>query len=730
MIPTLSLRSGLLYVADGRVFGVLKGAEMKSATGATPLIAIAGVAVDTETTGLDAARARILQIGAIGILGGKLEPERRFDVLVDPGEAVPPAASRIHGITDDRLAGQPDFTVAWIRFRDFAGTRILVGHSIGFDLAVMERECRAANLPWIKPRALCTRLLATVANPNLADHSLEMVAAWLGVEIADRHTALGDALAAGEVFVALLPELRKRDVRTLGEAELACLALSRDLEAGHRAGWVEPVSRPRPPAFQSVDPYAYRHRVGGLMSHPPVVVKEEEPLRLVIDLMTSRKISSVLVSELGKPGHPTTDYGIVTERDVMRQISGGGKDALDVPIGTVAFRPLVSVRADAFAYRAIGRMDRLKIRHLAVRDDAGMLVGVLSARDLLKLRAAAAIDLEDKIEHATDAAGLASAWATLSGVARALLVEEIDPLIVAEIISEELRALTRRAAVLAEQAMQADGRGAAPCPYAVLVLGSGGRGESLLAPDQDNAIVYAHDEPGGAEDQWFAALGAGLADILEAAGVPYCKGGVMARNAGFRGSLQTWLERIDGWIRRLRPEDLLNVDIFYDLKPVYGAVALSEALFDHAYARGHEEPAFAKLLGEQIVTGNPFTFLGGLHLDDGRLDVKMHGLFPIVAAARALAIRHGIRAVSTHARLEGLLALDIGGNEDMKAMLAGHSFLIGLLLDQQIRDIYAGVPVSNRVELAAIRREGQAELKALIRRLQSTPQLVRDLMFR
>lgn len=703
---------------------------MKPATGATPLIAIAGVAVDTETTGLDATRARIVQIGAVGISGGRIEPERSFDVLVDPGESVPPAASRIHGITDDRLIGQPDFTAAWARFRDFAGERILVGHSIGFDLAVMERECRAAGLPWVKPRALCTRLLATVANPDLADHSLEMVAAWLGVEIAGRHTALGDAAAAGEVFVALLPQLRKRNVRTLGEAELACLALSRDLEAGHRVGWAEPVSRPRPPAFQSVDPYAYRHRVGSLMSHPPVVVKEKEPLRRVVELMTGRKISSVLVSGAGEPDRPVAEYGIVTERDVMRRISGGGSDALDVPAGAIASRQLASVRADAFAYRAIGRMDRLKIRHLAVRDDAGMLVGVLSARDLLRLRAAAAIDLEDRIEHAADAAGLADAWATLPGVARALLAEEVDPRVVAEIVSEELRALTRRAAILAEQAMRAEGHGAAPCPYAVLVLGSGGRGESLLAPDQDNAIVFAHGEPDGAEDRWFAMLGARLADTLDAAGVPYCKGGVMARNAAFRGSLRTWTERIDGWIRRLRPEDLLNVDIFYDLKPVHGDAALGGALFDHAYARGHAEPTFAKLLGEQIAAGNPFTFLGGLHLEDGRLDLKMHGLFPIVAAARALAIRHDIRAVSTRARLEGLLSLDIGGSEDMKAMLAGQAFLIGLLLDQQIRDIYAGVPVSNRVEVAAIRREEQAGLKTLVRRLRSTPQLVRDLMFR
>ena len=88
-----------------------------------------------------------------------------------------------------------------------------------------------------------------------------------------------------------------------------------------------------------------------------------------------------------------------------------------------------------------------------------------------------------------------------------------------------------------------------------------------------------------------------------------------------------------------------------------------------------------------------------------------------------------MRALSTRARLEGLLERDIGGGQDMKLMLNGHSFLIGRLLDQQIRDIYAGIPVSNRVELAAIPREGQAELKTLIRRLQSTPDLMRDLMF-
>ena len=63
-------------------------------------------------------------------------------------------------------------------------------------------------------------------------------------------------------------------------------------------------------------------------------------------------------------------------------------------------------------------------------------------------------------------------------------------------ISRELRALTARACELAEAEMAEAGLGEAPAPYALLVLGSGGRGESLLAMDQDNALIYADGRPG------------------------------------------------------------------------------------------------------------------------------------------------------------------------------------------------------------------------------------------
>ena len=78
---------------------------------------------------------------------------------------------------------------------------------------------------------------------------------------------------------------------------------------------------------------------------------------------------------------------------------------------------------------------------------------------------------------------------------------------IAEVISRELGALTGQAAVIAERIMRERGEGGPPCRYAMIVLGSAGRGESLLAMDQDNAVIFEHGEPEASEDRWFAALG-------------------------------------------------------------------------------------------------------------------------------------------------------------------------------------------------------------------------------
>ena len=703
---------------------------MKTATGATLLVSVDAVAVDTETTGLDTARDRIIQMGAVAIAKGIVDRGESIEILVDPGLPIPPASTAIHGITDAAIAGAPPFPVAWDRFAAFTARRILVGFSIGFDLAVLEQEAKRAGLDWVKPRSLCVRLLSAIANPNLPDNSLETIAAWLDVDIQDRHTALGDAIVAGHVFSALIPRLRDRGIRTLAEAERACLGLTQQLESHHRAGWAEPVSMPeRPKGLASVDPFAYSHDIAQLMSSPPVVVGSAMLLSDAIALMTERRISSLFVAADPVPHGPVESYGIVTERDIMRRIAAAGAAALSEPAGATASRPLASIREAAFAYRAIGRMHRLKIRHLAVRDDAGRLAGIVSARDLLKLRAGAAVSLDDAIADAATAGELAAAWSALPSVAASLIEAEVDARNVAAIVSEELRAMTRRAAALAEIEMAAEGRGTPPCPYCVLVLGSGGRGESLLAADQDNAIVFATGEAGGHEDRWFASLGEKIAATLDTAGIPFCKGGIMARNPEWRGSLDLWRHRVSEWVVRSRPEDMLNVDIFFDMRPVHGDAGLGDALFTESYAMARQQPLFVRLLAQQLMDkGSPFTMFGGLRTENGRIDLKKYGLFPVVAAARVLAIRHGIAERATRARLEGLRAAGIGSDDDLARIIAAHGTVMSVMLAQQGRDLEEGIPVSNLIETKELSQIGLGVLKRALHDIQIVPEMVRALV--
>jgi CBS domain-containing protein len=466
--------------------------------GTTPLIALDAVVIDTETTSLDPRKARVVEIAVVRLCGGRLDLGTYYQRRIRPDISIPPQATRIHGIDDSAVCHAPRFSEVWPELAAKLAGTVVLGHSIGFDLAVLERECVRAGTTWQRPRTLDTRLLAEVAETELAGYSLGNLAAWLGVESVGRHSAYGDALTTARIFLALQPKLRDAGIRTLAEAEHACRTLTTVLDAQHRAGWAESVapSHEAAPAAARIHSYAYRHLVSDVMSQPAKFASPELSVGKALRRMTDEAISSlfVLAPAVATP-HPR-DTGIVTERDVVRVVAKNGAKALEMSLDAVASPPLTSVPSDALLFLAIGRMRRLKVRHLGVTDERGVVIGALSARDLLRLGAEGAVSLSDEIEQAADVPELALAWAKLPRVCQELLGEDFTGRQIAALISHELRALTARAAVLAEARMRADGRGGAPCSYVVAVLGSAARGESLLALDQDNGLVFAAGEPG------------------------------------------------------------------------------------------------------------------------------------------------------------------------------------------------------------------------------------------
>jgi CBS domain-containing protein len=389
------------------------------------------------------------------------------------------------------------------------------------------------------------------------------------------------------------------------------------------------------------------------------------------------------------------------------------------------------VPSNAFCYLAVSRMNRLGIRHLGVTDATGFVTGALSARDLLRLRAEGAISLGDEIEEAAGAPELGRAWARLPRVAAALIEDEVSGRLIAGVVSRQLCALTARAAVLAEQRMRDAGQGGPPCPYAFAVLGSAGRGESLLAMDQDNALVFAEGTADGPEDKWFKQFGGHVADILHEVGVPYCKGGVMAKNAQWRGSVSTWRARIANWIARSNPQDLLSVDIFFDMLGVHGDIALTDAIWRAGFDAARGQAAFAKLLAETAGSVAPgLGLFGRFKTEQGRIDLKKSGLFGIVSAARTLAICHHVVEHATPSRLEGIKALGLGSAADLDALGEAQATFLDLLAAQQVLDMEQGVPPSNAVAVKALSRRDRERLSDALGAVGVLDAVTRDLLFR
>ncbi|UCH74343.1 MAG: CBS domain-containing protein [Rhodospirillales bacterium] len=469
-----------------------------------------------------------------------------------------------------------------------------------------------------------------------------------------------------------------------------------------------------------LDSFPYRHRVREVMSAPLELVEPEMTLGAASRLMVDKKVSSLVA--LDGTGRAA---GIITERDVLRAMARDSADAATDRVGSFLSSPVLEIRSDAFVYKALGRMMRHGVRHLvAVEPVTRQAVGMVTGRALLKLRSGDMVQLGDTLNQAQDAAGMAAVRAELPGVVRAMLAEGVGVLNAAAVISQVYCDMTRRAAELAGAAMEAEGRGPAPAAWALLVLGSGGRGESLLAPDQDNAIVHLGSE---ADDAWFADLGQRVNDLLDAAGIPYCKGKVMAGKPAWRRSLAGWEEEILSWLRSLEFEPLLMVHIFFDFVAVHGDFELAEQLRRMAVDLASRAPLFLRRMAVQIEDHRaPLTLFGRFKTQEGRVDLKLGGQLPITSGARTMALRLGSLATSTSERLQAVQEAGIVTADDMDSLCDAYKLVTRTILDQQLADIEAGREPSSRVNPKRLPRRLRQRLKEALRTLEGLPTITRD----
>ncbi|OJX74808.1 DUF294 nucleotidyltransferase-like domain-containing protein [Magnetospirillum sp. 64-120] len=465
-------------------------------------------------------------------------------------------------------------------------------------------------------------------------------------------------------------------------------------------------------ALARIDSFPYRHRLREVMSTPVLTAAEDVSLTDAIHRMYEARVSSIVgVDSLGRA------LGILTERDLLRILSTQGAAGLDVPLGQVMSRPVSTVPADAFVYVALGKMTRLGLRHLVVVDRDRRPLGMVTGRALLKVRANDALVIGDSVHEAKGPEDMAAAMAALPGLARSLLAEGVSARGISSVIALVIRDLTARATELAEISMRQDGWGEAPAAYAMLVLGSGGRGESLLVFDQDNAIVHRGT---AADDVWFAELGKRVNEMLNQAGIPFCDGGVMAREPKWRKSLEEWKDEIHNWVFSLENQTVMYCDIFFDFQPVWGDAELAEELRVWAVEKASQSAFFMQYLAQHVAKMDvSLTFWGGFVTKNGRLNAKKFGLLPLVSAARFRAIRAHVLETGTDERYSAIKDMELLHEDDWRDFLEIREIVFRVMLDQQLADLAAGVTASASIDPKRLSTQMRERLRWAFKRLRT-----------
>ena len=159
------------------------------------------IVLDTETTGLDYTKEKMVEFAAVRLENGKIKDE--FQTLINPEQHIRKSSIAIHGITPDMVADAPTEQEIMPKILEFIGDYPIVAHNVIFDYTFLnEASLRTTGKELSNPRIDSQQMFKEVY-PELESHGLEALTKKFNVELNNHHRAMADTMGLALAYPSL-----------------------------------------------------------------------------------------------------------------------------------------------------------------------------------------------------------------------------------------------------------------------------------------------------------------------------------------------------------------------------------------------------------------------------------------------------------------------------------------------------------------------------------------------
>ena len=451
----------------------------------------------------------------------------------------------------------------------------------------------------------------------------------------------------------------------------------------------------RQEALKDAESFQYGEALRDVMVTRLVTCGPQEMVNPVAKrIVESKTTSSLVVDGSGRL------LGILTEGDIIKRIVvRDGATSETVRVEDVMTKNPISLGPGDSVYRALSVLSIKGVKHLPLLEE-GRPVGVVTLRQLLKLRYPEPMTFVESISSACDAADLRGSREKLPELAARKMALGVRAYSVVTMVSLINQDIHRRAFELTLERL-----GEPPSGCCLFLTGSHGRMENLLVTDQDHGMIIA-DSPDGVTQysQYYMELTSEFSNMLVDIGYSWCPGYVMSVNPTWRKSLSEWKVQISYWLNAQVVNLSRFITVLFDSIPIYGDKSLFEEMMDYAFgelSKHHE--ALRVLHEEEGLHKVPTGLLGGFITEKkgphkGEMDIKKSGLIFMVEAVRILALQHRIRATSTLKRIEALVDEGFIHPDDGEYFEASYRLLLHFALSAQVDKHLAGKEINTYMD--------------------------------